>query len=563
MLPVVVLKFGSSVLATATELPLAVDEVYRRLREGSRVLAVVSAFAGDTDRLFARAREVLGEEAAPDAVAAFVATGELQSAALLAGALLRSGVAARMVDPREIKLRVEGSALEADPASVDEVALRALWDEHTTLVLPGFFGIDAQGRVALLGRGGSDLSALFIAGTLKCECHLIKDVAGVFDRDPALDPAGARRYAVIPWHEASEVAGPLIQPKALRLAEQCRTPFTVSRANGEFETRVADVATASWGVSQEAPVRLRIALLGCGTVGRGVYERLIAEPDRFELIVVVTRHPARHVANGVPESIASDDLHQAFRADVDLVIEALSGVEPAGSVIEAALMMGKTVVTANKAAVATYWHEFSAYLAEPDRRLWFGATVGGAVPILETLGHLRGRVRELRGVVNGTCNVVLDAIAIASGESFNDAVRAAQRSGFAEADPHRDLSGKDSADKLSLMSHAAFGVHVPSETIRSCGIDDALVAAEPDVWRLLGRARRTSAGVTLGVGPEQMARTSFLGQTTGAENRLEIVLETGEIVRLAGQGAGRWPTTLAVLGDVQEIVRRRARAATP
>ena len=561
MLPVVVLKFGSSVLATATELPLAVDEVYRRLREGSRVLAVVSAFAGDTDRLFARAREVLGDEAAPDAVAAFVATGELQSAALLAGALLRSGVAARIVDPREINLRVEGCALEADPVSVDEVALHALWDEHTTLVLPGFFGIDAQGRVALLGRGGSDLSALFIAGTLKCECHLIKDVAGVFDRDPALDPAGARRYAVIPWHEASEVAGPLIQPKALRLAEQCRTPFTVSRANGEFETRVADVATASWGVSQEAPVRLRIALLGCGTVGRGVYERLIAEPDRFELIVVVTRHPARHVANGVPASIASDDLHQAFRADVDLVIEALSGVEPAGSVIEAALMMGKTVVTANKAAVATYWHEFSAYLAEPDRRLWYGATVGGAVPMLETLGHLRGGVRELRGVINGTCNVVLDAIA--TGESFDDAVRAAQRSGFAEADPYRDLSGQDSADKLSLMSHAAFSEHVPSGTIRSRGIDEALVAAEPDVWRLIGRARRTPAGVTLSVGPEQMARTSFLGQTAGAENRLEIVLETGEIVRLAGQGAGRWPTTLAVLGDVQAIVRRRARAATP
>jgi homoserine dehydrogenase len=561
MLPVVVLKFGSSVLATATELPLAVDEVYRRLREGSRVLAVVSAFAGDTDRLFARAREVLGEEAAPHAVAVFVATGELQSAALLAGALLRSGVAARIVDPREINLRVEGSALEADPVSVDEVALHALWDEHTTLVLPGFFGIDAQGRIALLGRGGSDLSALFIAGTLKCECHLIKDVAGVFDRDPALDPAGARRYAVIPWHEASEVAGPLIQPKALRLAEQCRTPFTVSRANGEFETRVADVATASWGVSQEVPVRLRIALLGCGTVGRGVYERLIAEPDRFELIAVVTRHPARHVANGVPESIASDDLHQAFRADVDLVIEALSGVEPAGSVIEAALMMGKTVVTSNKAAVATYWHEFSAYLAEPDRRLWYGSTVGGAVPILETLGHLRGRVRELRGVINGTCNVVLDAIA--TGESFDDAVRAAQRSGFAEADPYRDLSGQDSADKLSLMSHAAFSGHAPSHGIRSRGIDEALVAAEPDVWRLIGRARRTPAGVTLSVGPEQMARTSFLGQTAGAENRLEIVLETGEIMRLAGQGAGRLPTTLAVLGDVQEIVRRRARAATP
>ncbi len=215
MLPVVVLKFGSSVLATAEDLPLAVDEVYRRLREGSRVLAVVSAFAGDTDRLLGRAREVLGETAAAPAVAAFVATGELQSAALLAGALLRSGVAARIVDPREIDFRVGGGALEADPVSVDLAALRSLWEAHATLVLPGFFGIDPEGRIALLGRGGSDLSALFIAGALGAECHLVKDVPGVFDRDPAVDRSGARRYAVIPWHEASEVAGPPDSAKGL------------------------------------------------------------------------------------------------------------------------------------------------------------------------------------------------------------------------------------------------------------------------------------------------------------------------------------------------------------
>jgi len=556
MLPVVVLKFGSSVLATSDDLPLAVDEVYRRLREGARVLAVVSAFAGDTDRLLNRAREVLGEEAAPEAVAAFVATGELQSAALLAGALLRSGVAARIVDPREIGLTVEGGALESDPISVNETALRSLWDVPTTLVLPGFFGIDLQGRIALLGRGGSDLSALFIAGVLGAECHLVKDVPGVFDRDPATDRAGARRYAVIPWHEASEVAGPLIQPKALALAERCRTPFAVSRANGALETRIADVPTATWGLTEERPVRLRVVLLGCGTVGGGVFERLMANPDRFELLAVVTRHPAQLVTQGVPESIATGDLDQALRPGVDLVIEALSGIEPAGSVIAAALAMGKMVVTANKAAVVTYWGQFAAYMGEPDRRLRFGAAVGGAVPMLETLSRLRDRVQELRGVINGTCNSVLDALGC--GESFDDAVRAAQVAGFAEADPRRDLSGADAADKLSLMAHAAFGLYVPPAQNLTCGIDSALVAGEHRVWRLLARAARSQERLTLSVGPERVKRTSFLGQTSGAENRLEILLENGEIVRLAGLGAGRWPTTLAVLGDVHEIMRRRS-----
>jgi homoserine dehydrogenase len=184
-----------------------------------------------------------------------------------------------------------------------------------------------------------------------------------------------------------------------------------------------------------------------------------------------------------------------------------------------------------------------------------------AVPVLETLWHLRDRVQELCGVINGTCNYVLDALA--GGASFDIAVRAAQVAGFAEADPDRDLSGKDAADKLSLMAHAAFGVHVVPHTVRTRGIHGALMAADPSVWRLIGRATRSPTGVSLVVGPEQISRTSFLGQTAGAENRLEILLESGETVRLAGQGAGRWPTTLAVLGDVQEIVRRRSRAATP
>jgi homoserine dehydrogenase len=305
---------------------------------------------------------------------------------------------------------------------------------------------------------------------------------------------------------------------------------------------------------------LRVVLLGYGTVGRGVYERLISHSDQLELLAVVTRHPAQLVANGVPASIASDDLDQALRADVDLVIEAMSGVEPAGSLIEAALAMGKTVVTSNKAAVATYWHEFALYTRDADRRLWFGATVGGAVPVLETLWHLRDHVQEVRGVINGTCNYVLDALE--QGASLEAAVRAAQGAGFAEADPSRDLSGQDAADKLSLIAHAAFGLRASPDIVRTHGIDGALICAGAEVWRLLARATRAPTGLTLTVGPELIVRTSFLGLTAGVENRLELVLESGDIVRLAGQGAGRWPTTLAVMGDVLEIVRRRSRVAT-
>jgi len=557
MLPIVVLKFGSSVLGSAADLPLVVDEVYRRLREGVRVIAVVSAFAGETDRLLARARDILGEGAAPAAVAAFVATGELQSAALLTGTLCGAGIAARMSDPRDIGLMVKGEPLEADPVGIDQGAIETLFVDHTVLVLPGFFGMDAHGRVALLGRGGSDLSALFVAGELGSECHLVKDVPGVFDRDPALGVRGARRYAVIPWAVAANVAGPLIQPRALAHAARSRTPFTVSCANGALETRIADDAVPRWGPTEEPTVRLRVVLLGCGVVGGGVYERLVADTNHANIVAVVTRHPEDLIRRGVPAALASGDLGQALRGDVDLVIEALSDVEPAASVIAAALSEGKRVISANKAAITARWAKLGGYLREPERRLWIGATVGGAVPVLETLARLQGRVRAVRGVINGTCNYVLEELA--AGRSFGEAVRGAQAAGFAESDPERDLSGMDAADKLSLIAYAAFGAYVPTTSIPIRGIDGVPGEAGEGVWRLIGSATRAGDDVTLGVAPERIARDSFLGRTAGADNRVEIVLEDGTTVRLAGQGAGRAPTCLAIMGDLHEVLRRQAR----
>lgn len=146
---------------------------------------------------------------------------------------------------------------------------------------------------------------------------------------------------------------------------------------------------------------------------------------------------------------------------------------------------------------------------DPDRRLWFSAAVGGAVPVLETFATLRDRVQEVRGVINGTCNSVLDALA--GGHSFDTAVRAAQVAGFAQANPLRDLSGADTADKLSLMVHAAFGVNVPPGRISTRGLDGTLIADDTHRWRLIARAKRAREGVTVSVTPEQVLRTSFLG----------------------------------------------------
>jgi homoserine dehydrogenase len=544
-----VLKFGSSVLRSAKDLPVAVDEIYRHWRAGCRVLAVVSAFEGETDRLIGDAVALLGADSA-EGLAAYVATGEQRTAALLTGSLQRSGLPARLVDPREIALRCEGTCLESAPVGVDAAALERLWQAQPILVLPGFYGIDAAGRIALFGRGGSDLSALFIAAEVGARCRLLKDVRGVFDADPAVNPA-ARRFAAVSWESAVAVAGPLIQGKALRYARARALPFEVGRPNGEAATAVGEPEDR-WADPAQAPAALRVALLGCGSVGRGVHETLLHYPDRFELTHVLVRNPAKY-----PGLRVSADPAVAGDPSIDVLIECIGGTDAAYSFISAALRAGKFVVTANKAVVSAHWESFARHARGPDQRLFYSAAVGGALPVLETLALLTEPVREIRGILNGTCGAVLESLA--AGRSFEEAVTLAQAAGFAEANPQRDLSGRDAADKLSLLIESAFGVRVSPESIPTEGLDARIEA--PAERKLIARARRAATAVADAIEAEVRLESpphgSFLAQARGAENRVEIELAGGRVVQLRGQGAGRWPTAVSVLGDLHEIARRR------
>jgi homoserine dehydrogenase len=541
-----VLKFGSSVLRTARDLPVAGDEIYRRWRAGARVLAVVSAFEGVTDRLMREAAEIFADDCAA-ATAAYVASGEQQTGALLTGWLNRCGLPARLVDPREIGLSAQGASLDSEPFRLDKAAVAELWSEHPILVLPGFYGIDAAGRISLFGRGGSDLSAVFLAAQLRANCRLLKNVSGVFDADPAEKPS-ARRYATISWHTAKKVAGPLVQPKALTHAEACAQVCAVGQPNETFNTRVGTAADSLSPTAVPAAQPLRIALFGCGVVGRGVYDGLKHYPGRFEISQVVVREPRKHA----DLADVTGDSQVALEKSTDIVVVCFGGTAGARTLIEQALAAGKFVVTANKAAVAALGPSLANYARGASRRLWYSAAVGGALPALETLATLRIPVREIRGSVNGTCGVVLDAWA--AGHTREQAVALAQARGFAEADPERDLSGRDSADKLALLIEAAFGHWLAPESIATTGIDT--LRDDPAGYQLIARARHDASGVRASVAPERLAHASFLGGARGPENRLEIELDDGSVIRLRGQGAGRAPTAISVLGDLHEIARR-------
>jgi homoserine dehydrogenase len=263
---------------------------------------------------------------------------------------------------------------------------------------------------------------------------------------------------------------------------------------------------------------------------------------------VVVREAERYV--GI-ERLTTDPV-AVFDAKVDVVIICTTASSLVYPLIATVLNAGKFVITANKAAVAAHGSKLASHTRGEGQRLWYSAAVGGALPVLETLAALKSPVREIRGIINGTCGVVLDQWA--AGKTRLEAVAMAQAGGFAETDPTHDLSGRDSADKLVLMTEAAFGQWLAPDDIPTRGIET--ITGDPSGYKLIARVKRTPLGFSASVAPETPPPHSFLGQARGPVNRLEIELESGELISLQGQGAGRWPTTVSVMGDLHEVARR-------
>lgn len=575
--PIIVLKFGGSVLRSEAEVRVAVHEVYRWARKGWKVVAVVSALKGQTDALIERATH-FGAAPLERARALLVGTGELVSASLLGMALDRAGLATAVAPPWAIGLRARGPALDAEPVSLDTDAFGALLARHDAVVAPGFIAIGEDGGLVLLGRGGSDISALFIASELRAKrCRLVKDVDGLYEWNPgdatiATARGSPRRYDRVSWAEARALGGRIIQEKAIKLAERKGLTFEVGTILADRVTVVSHTAAAFSEPASDAPsARLKVALLGCGVVGLGVHDALKGLADKFDLVSVTVRNPARAASSGVdPALLRTDAVASASEPGVDLVVEALGGLDPAGAAIDAALSRGATVITANKAAVAARGAEPAWAEAIRTGRLRFSAAVGGAAPMLEAVtriaaGPQRRPIQRLDAVVNGTCNYVLGRLA--TGLSFDDAVRKAQDAGFAEADPSRDLDGRDAADKLCLLVRAAWGVTISADSVQRTPLSrETLGALQADagpneVVKQVSSVWVGSRGVEARVAPALVPRRSALAKARDEWNVLEIGLAEGRTRIVRGRGAGRVPTAESVLADILDARRALRRKA--
>lgn len=555
---VIILKFGSSVLRDESDLPRAVHEIYRWWRQGAQVLVVASAFGNTTDQLLKRAESIC---ARPElsALAALLATGEAASSALLSLTLNRAGIPAKVLDPAQAGLRTAGETMDADLIAVDVACLRGEL-RKAVVVLPGFIGRGENGNTTLLGRGGSDFSALFLAHRLRGHCVLLKDVDGIYASDPATATTPPVRFAQLKYETASQLAGCVVQPKAIRFAASQRTPFIVTSIGSAHQTIVGSYAD-HLAVTQMRAAPLRVALLGCGTVGGGVYQALAALPELFTVTGVGTRNVERTLAAGVPERLITEDLEELIEGSCDVVVELIGGPKLADSLVTKALLTGRHVITANKALIATEGERLASLAADFGVALLYSAAVGGGMPGLEAIERALGLgpIRSFRGVLNGTTNFVLDRLA--GGQDLTSAVSAAQAAGYAEANCRLDLNGTDAAQKLILLARKAFGVSLPFDSVERLGIENIDAQwlrdsrAKGQVVRLVASCWRETDGLKASVKPVELPQTDPLASASGVENCLVVEAESGVSFIVSGKGAGRWPTTESVMADLLDLRR--------
>jgi homoserine dehydrogenase len=326
---------------------------------------------------------------------------------------------------------------------------------------------------------------------------------------------------------------------------------------------------------------LRVAVLGAGTVGREVVRGLLERGERLcatdgaplVLAGVACRDLERARRAGIPADLLTDaPAHLVAAPDTDVVVELMGGEEPARTLIAAALRAGKPVVTANKHVVAHHGPDLEAVARRAGVPLRFEAAVAGGVPVLGPLASdlAANEIKRVRGIVNGTTNFILSAMA-KDGRPYADVLAEAQANGYAEADPVGDVEGDDAVNKIVILARLAFGgwldpgtVDRRPPTVRGVGrpgitgvTDVELDAARRAGLRirLLATATRTEGAITAAVLPTAVPATSSFGGTVGVTNRVEIVAEPLGTVELVGPGAGGDATSSAVLGDLVAVAR--------
>jgi homoserine dehydrogenase len=314
-----------------------------------------------------------------------------------------------------------------------------------------------------------------------------------------------------------------------------------------------------------------IGLLGLGTVGGGVFAALQGEAGRalarvlgepVTIAGILVRDMTKRRAGAVPSSLLTTDPARIVgNPAIGLVVEVLGGEHPAVDHIEAALRAGQHVVTANKEALAKHGPRLFALARERGVQLRFEASVGGGIPLMAAVRALvaANRVSQVRAIINGTTNYILTSMTEA-GQSFDDALAAAQALGYAEPDPTADVEGHDAVYKLAVLASICLGRPIHPDQIGRQGITGIQAAdvhhatARGYAIKLLAVARQDEAGITASVAPVLVPTTDLLAGVGQVFNAIQLEGDLVGRVLLSGRGAGPGPTASAILGDVAAVL---------
>src|SRR6202789_3274762 len=321
---------------------------------------------------------------------------------------------------------------------------------------------------------------------------------------------------------------------------------------------------------------LKVALLGCGVVGTQVARLLRTEAAelavrsgaQLEIAGIAVRRLS-HPRPGIDRDLLTTDaMGLATRPDVDIVVEVIGGIEPAHSLILAAMERVKSVVSANKALLAEHGEQINRVSRDYGADLYYEAAVAGAIPLLRPLREsLAGdTVHRVLGIVNGTTNFILDRMDSA-GSAFSESLEEAQEAervpGPAGPDPPADVEGFDAAAKAAILASLAFHTRVTAADVYREGITE-VTAADITSAKLLGRivkllaiCERSGDGVAVRVHPAMIPRSHPLAAVGGAYNAVFVEAKSAGQLMFYGAGAGGTPTASAVLGDLVAVARNR------
>lgn len=317
--------------------------------------------------------------------------------------------------------------------------------------------------------------------------------------------------------------------------------------------------------------KVKVGLMGFGTVGTGVYRILKNHQHdltrrtgtNIEITKILVQDPLKERCISIaPERITNEPLDLLKDEEISIIVEAIGGIEPARSYILEALENGKHVITANKDLMALHGAEILSKAAQKGCDVFYEASVAGGIPILRALveGLASDRIHKMMGIINGTTNYILTKMTN-EGASYGDVLKEAQELGYAESDPTSDVEGFDAARKMAILSTLGFHTDVALHDVSVKGISKI---TQEDIHygrnlgyviKLLGIAQRNDEMIEISVEPTMVAQSHPLASVNGVFNAVYVYGEAVGETMFYGPGAGEMPTATAVTSDLVTVVK--------